>query len=74
MPRKIKLNSLAGSQADSAKRVKNIPNWATWNEAQAQQWIDDNLLTLVDARTALKAMSRMLIALRDAQFPNLDNE
>ncbi len=48
-----------------------IPNWATWDETQAQDYIDANVTTLASARTVLKAFARLLVALRDAQWPNL---
>lgn len=69
--------------------VRNIPGWATWNEAEALAWLNNNLsdaqvdlvANLADARalmkkqnTAIKAMAQMLIALRNHSFPGLEDE
>lgn len=68
-------------------RVKSIPNWATWTQAEFQTWCDNNLMTdaQIDAtslsaalKTNLKAMNafirnsgKLQIALRDRIFPGL---
>lgn len=49
----------------------NIPGWATWSESEATDWIDNNVTDLASAKTALRALTRMVVALRDAQWPNL---
>ena len=61
-----------------------IPNWATWNEAEVLAWVDANagdLLpvgSLAEANVVLgnveawmRAMSRMIVALRDTNYPGL---
>lgn len=67
--------------------AKSIPNWATWNEAQTLAWIAgkfdattiSNITTLAQAKpvmndmaTAITALARMVIALRDHTWPDLD--
>lgn len=57
--------------ANAPARAAAIPGWATWDEAQAMAWIADNVKDLASAKTVLIAMARMLVALRDAQWPLL---
>lgn len=52
-------------------RAAAIPGWATWDEDQAVEYIDDNVTDLPSAKVVLKAMARLLVALRDAQWPGL---
>lgn len=47
-----------------------IPNWATWTAPQATDWLTANIAD-VNTRTALIAMARMLVALRNARWPDL---
>lgn len=69
--------------------VRNIPGWATWSEAEALDWWNTNLsdaqvdavANLADAKVILKrqnaairAMARMLIAMRDRLWPGLADE
>lgn len=66
--------------------ARNIPNWATWDEATALAWFDarlsginiDALTSLADAKITLKDMAtvnraliRMVLALRDHTWPGL---
>lgn len=55
-------------------RVKDVPGWATWDEAQAVAYIENNVKDLPSAKIVLAAMARLLVALRDAQWPGLDIE
>ncbi len=75
------------NKAVSARTAaKAISNWATWDEAQVLAWFDNNLgdaavdaltipvgaKTIIKAQnTALKAMARMIVALRDDTWPDL---
>lgn len=59
-------------QEQSDSDAANIPGWATWTAQEAQDWIDANVTNLASARTALKAMARMLLALRNKTWPNLE--
>jgi hypothetical protein len=66
--------------------AKNVPSWSAWSEADALDWWNANLsdtqtdaiANLTDAKAilkkqnaALKAMARMLIAMRDRLWPTL---
>ena len=66
--------------------AKNIPSWSTWSEADALSWIDshisntqiDAIGSLADAKVVMKdqsqvmrAMVRMMIALRNRNFPGI---
>jgi len=60
---------------DNAKvNAKAIPNWAGWDEDQATSYIDSNVTDLASAKTVLKAMARMIIALRDSKWPDLPED
>jgi len=53
---------------DVDERINNIPGWATWTEAQALEWFDENITPLnipADVKVLLKSYGRMLLALRD---------
>ena len=58
-------------QQESDNQAASIPGWASWTEQQTLDWIDANVDDLVSAKTAIKAMTRMLIALRNKTWPNL---
>jgi hypothetical protein len=90
------------SRSDNSRQnAKNIPNWATWDEATAQAWGETNIgtplaqgrtnlpvtltlattrlailqiITILDAMWTMQwALARMVIALRDKQWPDLPN-
>ncbi|MCJ7824973.1 MAG: hypothetical protein MUP44_08750 [Anaerolineales bacterium] len=42
-----------------------LPGWATWTADEAAQWIAANVTDLAGAKTALTAMARAIILLRD---------
>ena len=52
-----------------AQRAGAIPNWATWDEATAVAYIETSVTDLASAGTVLVALARMVVALRDAQWP-----
>lgn len=52
-------------------QVRAIPNWATWTEAQTVNYITANVTDLASAKVVLVAMARMLVALRNKSWPNL---
>ena len=58
----------AGADAQAA----NIPGWATWTEQESLDWIEANVTNLASAKTVLLAMSRLLVALRNKQWPGLE--
>ncbi len=58
--------------ADSETTVSNIPNWATWTEAEALAWFDANVTDFDSARTVLRALVRIVLAMRNRLWPNLE--
>ena len=62
--------ALAAS-ADADVRAKAIPGWALWTEQQAIDYITGEVTDLASAKTVLIAMARIIVALRDAQWPLL---
>lgn len=58
-------------QTSAKTSARNIPNWATWDEPTTVNWITTNVTDLASAKTVLLAMARLLVALRDAQWPDL---
>jgi hypothetical protein len=59
-------------QMDAEASVASIPNWATWTETEALAWFDANV---VDAPTAIqveRALVRLVLALRNKNWPNLE--
>lgn len=42
-----------------------LPGWATFTAAEAEQWIEDNVTNLASAKTALKAMAKAIVYLRN---------
>lgn len=47
--------------------IANLPGWSDWSGDQAETWIEDNVTNLASSKVALKAMARMIVALRDTQ-------
>jgi len=54
-------------------QFENIPDWATWDEATALAFFDANVTTAASAIPVLRAMVRMLIALRNETWPGLQD-
>jgi len=70
---KIVNGQIVTDPSDSAETdIENIPGWASWTEAQAVAWIEANVTDLASAKAALTAMARLLVALRNKQFPELE--
>lgn len=62
-------------KATTAKTdVAKIPAWATMTEAEAVAQIQNSVTDLASAKQALVAMSRMIVHLRDALWPELGEE
>ncbi len=57
--------------AESVTQSAAIPGWATWTEQQVIDHIQTNVTDLASAKTVLIAMARMLVALRNRNWPNL---
>ena len=60
-------------QAQADTDAANIPGWASWTEAEATAWVDANVSNIASAKTALKAMARMIVALCNKQWPGLED-
>lgn len=80
------IDSIAQRYNAAEGNARNVPSWATWTETQTLDWWTTNLsdaqvdavANLADARAlmkkqnaAIKAMARMLIAMRDRLWPQL---
>lgn len=52
-----------------AQQVQAIPNWATWTAAEATAYIDAQVTDIASAKVVLRALARVVVALRDAQWP-----
>ncbi len=71
---RVHINQPSGAEPvenQAVRRAESVPGWATWSEPDTLAWIDENVTDLASAKQALRAMSRMVIALRDAQWPGL---
>ncbi len=51
-----------------------IPGWATWTADESVAWIDANVTDLASAKQALRAMARMIVAMRDQMWPELERK
>jgi len=51
--------------ANAANEIRNIPGWARWTAAEADAWLEANVLSLESAKTVMKTMARMICYLRD---------
>jgi len=51
--------------AEAKTGMKNLPGWADWSASQAEEWIEGNVTSLATAKTALKALAKAVIYLRD---------
>lgn len=67
----ISFQRILDRQTDSKYNLINIPGWSTWNETEATSYIDEAVLDLPSAKIVLKALSRVLIALRDDRWPDI---
>ena len=62
----------AAVRAAADSQAAAVPGWATWTEQQAVDYINTNVTDLAKAKTVLVAMARMMVALRNAQWPGLE--
>ena len=72
------LNVAARNAGETAKKgakaqAGGVPNWATWDEATALAWFDANVTTAADALPVMRAMIRLLVALRNETWPDLQD-
>lgn len=59
----VQTQKLTEDSAEDA--IRAMPGWATWSADEATQWIDANVNDLASAKTALKAMAKLLVYLRE---------
>ena len=61
--------------ASAKTDVQAIPNWAGWTETQVLDWMTTNLSSELsgtpNTETALRSMARLLVALRNQAWPDL---
>lgn len=50
---------------DGRANFAAMPGWATWTDAEAEAWIEANVTDLASAKTALKAMAKAIVYLRN---------
>jgi len=50
---------------DGRSEFQSLPGWASWTANEAEQWITANVTDLASAKTALKAMAKAIIYLRN---------
>ena len=50
---------------DGRANFAAMPGWATWTAAEASSWIETNVVDLASAKTALLAMAKAIIYLRN---------
>jgi len=61
------------TKSNAGVAVGNIPGWTTWDEQQALDWIDTDVTDLDSAKQALSAMARMIVAMRNKLWPELQD-
>lgn len=71
-PEQIAAEQAAAVEAAADTQAANIPGWATWDEATALAYITNNVTDLASAKVVLLAMARLLVALRNKTWPNLE--
>lgn len=69
-------NQLIDEVAESAKTATQaIPNWAGWTETQVLDWMTTNMASELSStpntETAIRSMARLLVALRNQVWPDL---
>lgn len=57
------------TQESNNTDFENLPGWSTWTATQAESWIDTNVTDLASAKTALKAMAKAIVYLRNYVMP-----
>ncbi|GIK36579.1 MAG: hypothetical protein BroJett011_04120 [Chloroflexota bacterium] len=53
------------AQEAAADQFEQLPGWATWSAVEAEGWVEANVTNLATAKTALKAMAKAIVYLRD---------
>ncbi len=70
-PAQLEAEHVAAVAAAADTNAANIPGWAHWTEKQTVDYITANVTDLASARTVLIAMARMMVALRNKNWPRL---
>ncbi len=67
------LNAEVAASAKTATQA--IPNWAGWTETQVLDWMTTNMASELSStpntETAIRSMARLLVALRNQVWPDL---
>ena len=69
------IDDIAEVEEGAKQRVKKIPGWATWIDAQAAEWFVEHIDPLDmpdDVKNLLMAYGKILLALHDKNFPNME--
>ena len=73
MPFKVGENVRKKSVEDNAKtQFSSIPTYAKMTEQEAIDYITNNVNDLASAKVVLIGLARMVIALRNKQYPDLE--
>ncbi len=59
-------------QEQAEQNVSDIPGWATWTEAEALAWFDANVTDTATAIQVERALVRIVLAMRNKLWPNLE--
>ena len=73
-PEQTKAEQSASKIEEARSNAGKIPAWATMTEAEAAAFIQSNVTDLASAKVALIALARIVVHLRDAQWPDLGEE
>ena len=66
-----KLSRITARQEGSKENARAIPGWASFDDLQAVDYITNNVNDLDSAKAVLIKMARMIVALRDNAFPDI---
>ena len=61
-------------QINAKTQATNIPLWAGYTDTEALDYIDSDVIDLASAIVVIKALTQMLIALRNEKWPDLQNK
>lgn len=58
-------------ESGAKAEIEYDTDWKSWTGDEAEAWIETNVNDLAGAKIVLRKMARLLIALRNKQFPDL---
>ena len=64
-------SALEATRSAAKAAAAGVPDWATFTEQEAIDYIDANVADLESAKAVMKRMARMVVNLRDAVWPDL---